>query len=189
MMHHETIRVPEERVGVIVGRNGRVRRRVEKLTNTKIEVSEEGVVTITSPNLEDSDDPVLVWKARDMIRAMARGFSPKRALTLIDEDARLIIISLREFVGNSTAQLKRVSGRIIGENGRSRRVIEETTESLVSVYGKTVAIIGIDPGLEYATRAVTMLIDGAPHAAVYKYLEKTRRDMNRARAELWSEDF
>ncbi len=187
MMHHETIRVPEERIAVIVGRNGRVRRRVERLTNTKIEVSQEGIVTITSPT--DTEDPILVWKARDMIRAMARGFSPKRALTLIDEDARLIIISLRDLVGNSPAQLKRVSGRVIGENGRSRRVIEETTESLISVYGKTVSVIGIDPGLEYATRAVTMLIDGAPHAAVYKYLEKTRRDMNRARAELWSEDF
>ncbi len=186
MMHHETIRVPEERVGVIVGRNGKVRKRVEKLTNTKIEITQEGIVTITSP--EQTEDPVLIWKARDMIRAMGRGFSPKRALTLIDEDARLIIISLRDFVGNSPTQLKRVAGRIIGENGRSRRVIEETTESLVSVYGKTVAIIGIDPGLDYATRAITMLIDGAPHSAVYKYLEKTRRDMNRAKAELWTED-
>ncbi|MHA1906547.1 MAG: KH domain-containing protein [Candidatus Thorarchaeota archaeon] len=186
MMHHETIRVPEERIAVIVGRNGRVRRRVEKLTNTKIEVSQEGTVTITSP--ADTEDPVLVWKARDMIRAMARGFSPKRALSLIDEDARLIIISLRDLVGTSPAQLKRVAGRVIGENGRSRRVIEETTESLISIYGKTVSVIGIDPGLEYATRAITMLIDGAPHAAVYKYLERTRRDMNRARAELWTED-
>ena len=187
MMHHETVRVPEERVAVIVGRNGRVRRRVEKLTNTKISVSPDGIVTITNP--PDSEDPVMAWKARDMIRAMGRGFSPKRALSLIDEDARLIIISLREYVGNSVSQLKRVAGRIIGENGRSRRVIEETTESMVSVYGRTVALIGIDPGLEYASRAVTMLIDGAPHSSVYKYLEKTRRDMNRQRAELWSEDF
>ncbi|MFW9954792.1 MAG: pre-rRNA-processing protein PNO1 [Candidatus Thorarchaeota archaeon] len=187
MMHHETIRVPEERVGVIVGRNGKVRKRVEKLTNTSITVSKEGIVTISSP--ETTEDPVLVWKARDIIRAMARGFSPKRALSLIDEDARLIVISLRDLVGNSPAQLKRVAGRIIGENGRSRRVIEETTESLVSVYGKTVALIGIDPGLDYATRAVTMLIDGAPHAAVYKYLEKMRRELNRQKTELWTNDF
>ncbi|MHA2161549.1 MAG: KH domain-containing protein, partial [Candidatus Thorarchaeota archaeon] len=84
MYYHETVRVPAERVGVIVGRNGRVKRRVEELTNAKIEVSSEGVVTITSP--EETEDPVLAWKARDMIRAIARGFSPNRALTLIDED-------------------------------------------------------------------------------------------------------
>lgn len=187
MLHHETIRVPEQRVAVIVGRNGRVRKRVEKLTNTKIDVNSEGIVTITSPS--DTKDPVLVWKARDMIRAMARGFSPKRALSLIDEDARLIIISLKEFVGNSPAQLKRVSGRIIGENGRTRRVIEETTETMLSVYGKTVAIIGFDPQIDYASRAITMLIDGAPHGTVYKYLEKCRREINRMKAELWTDDF
>ncbi|MFW9965836.1 MAG: KH domain-containing protein, partial [Candidatus Thorarchaeota archaeon] len=38
MRLYETVRVPAERVGVIVGRNGRVRKRVEKLTNTNIEV-------------------------------------------------------------------------------------------------------------------------------------------------------
>ena len=136
MMTRETVRVPSDRVGVIVGRNGRVKRRIEKLTNTRIEVNPEGIVTITSP--ENTEDPILIWKARDMVRAIARGFSPSRALTLIDEDARLIIISLRDVVGTSPNQLKRVAGRLIGENGRTRRVIEQITETKISVYGRTV---------------------------------------------------
>ncbi|MCK5303157.1 MAG: hypothetical protein KAJ96_08445, partial [Candidatus Thorarchaeota archaeon] len=37
MRYSETVRVPAERLGVIVGRNGRVRKRVQKLTNVKIE--------------------------------------------------------------------------------------------------------------------------------------------------------
>lgn len=188
MSYGETsVRVPADRLGAIVGKDGRVRRRVEKLTNTKIDVNSEGLVTITSP--QKTEDPVLAWKAKDMIRAMARGFSPSNALTLINEDSRLIVVSLREFVGTSPTQLKRVSGRIIGESGRTRRVIEEITESLVSVYGHTVSIIGEDPGLGYASRAISMIIGGAPHSAVYKFLEKSRRDMNRARAELWDEEF
>ncbi len=187
MMFHKVIRVPEERIAVIVGRNGRVRKRVEQLTNTKIEVGSDGVVTIRGS--ANADDHVLLWKARDIIQAMARGFSPKRALSLIDEDARLVIISLREFVGTSPSQLKRVAGRIIGENGRTRRVIEEVTETKVSVYGRTVAIIGYDPQLDYATRAVTMLIDGAPHGSVYKYLERSRREINRIKSELWMSDY
>ncbi|MHA1769608.1 MAG: KH domain-containing protein [Candidatus Thorarchaeota archaeon] len=183
MMYHETIKVPSDRVGVIVGRNGRVRRRVEELTNTKIEVNSEGIVTITRPT--ETEDPVLAWKARDIVRAMARGFSPKRALSLIDEDVRLIVISLRNYVGSSPNQLKRVAGRIIGENGRTRKVIEQTTDTKISVYGKTVSIIGSDPGLDYAQRAVDMLIQGAPHNAVYSRLERMRRQMNRQQAELW----
>jgi ribosomal RNA assembly protein len=187
MRYSETVRVPAERLGVIVGRNGRVRKRVQKLTNVKIEVNPEGIVTITSP--EKTEDPVLAWKARDMIRAMARGFSPMRALSLIDEDARLVVISLRDTVGTSRNQLKRVAGRIIGENGRTRRAIEEITETKISIYGHTVSVIGADPGLEFSNRAIDMLIGGAPHGTVYRYLEKMRREMNRQKAELWEEDF
>jgi ribosomal RNA assembly protein len=185
MFFHETIRVPVDRVGVIVGKNGRVKKRVEELTNARLEIDPEGIVTITSP--EEPEDPVLVWKARDIVRAMARGFSPNHALSLIDEDARLLVISLRDLVGTSPNQLKRVAGRIIGENGRTRRIIEEVTETKISVYGRTVSIIGLDPGLVFAERAVQMLISGAPHKAVYARLEKMRRAMNRQRAELWED--
>jgi ribosomal RNA assembly protein len=185
MLYHETVKVPVDRVGVIVGRNGKVRKRVEKLTNVKIDVNSEGVVTITAP--ENTEDPVLAWKARDMIRAMARGFSPKRALSLIDDDMQLVIVSLRDVVGSSPNQMKRVAGRIIGENGRTRRFIEQTTETKISIYGKTVSIIGMSPGLDYARRALDMLIAGAPHSAVYSRLEKMRRAMNRQQAELWED--
>ncbi|MFW9962339.1 MAG: pre-rRNA-processing protein PNO1 [Candidatus Sifarchaeia archaeon] len=185
MLYHETIRVPIDRVGVIVGRNGKVKRRVEELANVKVEVNSEGIVTITAP--ENSEDPVLAWKARDIIRAMARGFSPKNAFSLIDDDMLLVVISLREVVGSSQSQMKRVAGRIIGENGRTRRVIEQTTETKISVYGKTISIIGMSPGLDYARRAIDMLIAGAPHSAVYSRLEKMRRDMNRQKAELWED--
>lgn len=185
MLYHETIKVPGDRVGVIVGRDGRVRKRVEELTNVKIDVNSEGVVTITAP--ENTEDPVLAWKARDIIRAMARGFSPKNAFSLIDDDMQLLVISLREVVGSSQNQMKRVAGRIIGENGRTRRVIEQTTETKVTVYGKTVSIIGMSPGLDYARRAIDMLIAGAPHSAVYSRLESMRRELNRQKAELWED--
>ncbi|RDE16512.1 MAG: RNA-processing protein [Candidatus Thorarchaeota archaeon] len=183
MAFRETIKVPVERIGVIVGHDGRVKSRVEELTNVQLEVTPDGAVIITA--VPDAGDPVLAWKARDIVRAMARGFSPSNALTLIDEDSRLLVISLRDSVGTSPDQLKRVAGRIIGERGRTRRVVEQITETKISVYGHTVSIIGTDPGIEYAARAVNMLIEGLPHANVYKYLESMRRSMNRERTEIW----
>jgi len=185
MSFQEIIRVPVDRIGVLVGRDGKVRKRIEQLTNVKLSIDSEGAVTISRP--EDSEDPVLAWKARDIVRAIARGFSPRNALSLIDEDTMLVVISLREVVGTSQNQLKRVAGRIIGEHGRTRRVIEQVTETKIVVYGRTVAIIGINPGLDYAQRAVDMLIQGAPHSAVYSRLERMRRDLNRQRAELWED--
>jgi ribosomal RNA assembly protein len=164
MLYHETIKIPGDRVGVIVGRDGRVRKRVEELTNVKIDVNSEGVVTITAP--ETTEDPVLAWKARDIIRAMARGFSPKNAFSLIDDDMQLLVISLRDAVGASQNQMKRVAGRIIGENGRTR---------------------SMSPGLEYARKAIDMLIAGAPHSTVYSRLENMRRELNRQKTELWED--
>jgi ribosomal RNA assembly protein len=96
-------------------------------------------------------------------------------------------ISLREVVGSSPNQLKRVAGRIIGESGRTRRAIEQITEAKISIYGRTVAIIGYDPGLQYAQKAIDMLIGGAPHGAVYGMLERARRNMTRVEAELWED--
>ena len=59
---------------------------------------------------------------------------------------------------------------------------------MVSVYGKTVSLIGFDPQIDYASRAISMLIGGAPHGVVYKYLEKSRREINRQKSEIWTSD-
>jgi ribosomal RNA assembly protein len=183
MSFKETIRVPADRVGVLVGRNGKVRKRIQQLTNVNLDIDPAGIVTISNPVA--SEDPILAWKARDIVRAISRGFSPKNALTLIDEDMMLLVISLRDVVGTSPNQLKRVSGRIIGESGRTRRAIEQITGTKVTIYGRTVSIIGMNPGLDYARRAIDMLISGAPHSAVYSRLERMRQEMNRQEAELW----
>lgn len=185
MAFQETIKVPSDRVGVIVGRNGKVRKRIEELTNVKLNITPEGIVTISSTG--ESKDPVLAWKARDIVRAIARGFNPKVAFTLIDEDMMLLVISLRDVVGSSQNQVKRVAGRIIGERGRTRKVIEQITGTKVTVYGRTVSIIGTNPGMDNARKAIDMLISGAPHSTVYSQLERMRREMNRQYSELWDE--
>ena len=50
---------------------------------------------------------------------------------------------IRDFVGTSQSSINRLKGRIIGECGKSRRTIEETSGADVSVYGHTVGLIGI----------------------------------------------
>ncbi len=183
MAFQETIKVPSDRVGVIVGRDGKVRKRIEELTNVKLDIDPEGTVKMSSTGA--SEDPILAWKARDIVRAIARGFSPKNAFTLIDEDMMLLVISLRDAVGSSPNQIRRIAGRIIGEHGRTRRVIEQITGVNLTVYGHTVSIIGYTPGIDYARKAIEMLISGAPHSAVYSQLEHMRQEMNRQQSELW----
>jgi len=81
--------------------------------------------------------------------------------------------------------LQRVKGRIIGEDGKTRRIIEELSEADVSVHGHTVAIIADMDEMEVAREAVKMLLRGSQHSTVYRYLHRKRRDLKKKKLELW----
>ena len=65
-------------------------------------------------------------------------------------------------------------GRLIGKNGKTRRIIEELTGCDMVVYGNTVALIGNSVSLPVAKHAVELLLGGSEHATVYHYLESQR---------------
>jgi len=106
-------------------------------------------------------------------------------MALGNEDYDLAIIDLEEVVGTSKNAQDRIKGRIIGKEGKSRALIEELTETSISVYGSTVAIIGNVEALPTAREAVAMLIRGSFHKTVYNYLFAYRRQLKRDRGEIW----
>ena len=164
------LHIPKERVAVLIGTKGETKRSLEQDTKTKIEVdSEEGEVRITG------EDALLLYLAREIIRAVGRGFNPEIARQLLKQDYGFEIISIVDFARNPN-DLERLRGRVIGEGGKSRRVIEEFTETSVCVFGKTIGIIGPAEHLADARRAIESLLVGSPHANVYRWLEKKRRE-------------
>jgi len=173
----EFVRIPRERVGVLIGRKGKTKREIEERTGTKIEVdSESGEVFIAST--KETKDPLAVWKARDVVLAIGRGFSPERAFRLFNEGEILEVVNLTDIVvGNEKNALPRIRGRIIGRKGRTREIIEEMSGADVSVYGKTVAIIGNPIQVEVARTAIEKLAKGSPHGVVYRYLERRKKDL------------
>ncbi len=96
-----------------------------------------------------------------------------------EPDYSLEIIDLRDYIGKSLDAMIRVKGRVIGKDGKSRRIIEELTECHISVFGKTISIIGLPETASNARKAIESLLRGSTHANVYKFLEKKRRDMKR----------
>jgi len=173
----EFVRIPKERIGVLIGKKGSTKKKIEEITKTRIEVdSETGEVFISST--EKTDDPLAVWKARDVVMAIGRGFSPERAFRLFNEGEVLEIINLSDIIiGNEKNALPRIRGRIIGRKGRTREIIEEMSGADISVYGKTVAIIGNPIQVEIAKTAIEKLAKGSPHGTVYKYLERRKKDL------------
>ena len=179
------LKIPRERVGVLIGPEGKTKKHVEEKLKVELQIdSEAGDVTIMMA--EKADDPSMLFKAKDLITAIGRGFSPEHAFRLVrDEEAMLDLIDLRSVFGKSDADIKRVQGRIIGTNGKTRRIIEELTDTNVSVYGHTVCIIGTVEQLQIAREAIEMLVKGSMHGTVYRFLQRKRRELKKKKLELW----
>jgi ribosomal RNA assembly protein len=179
------VRIPKERVGVLVGPEGTVKRSIEERLQVTLVIESEagGVEIILAAN---STDPSLILRAKDVVTAIGRGFAPDQAFRLIrSEDTIFDFIDLRQIFGRSESDLHRVKSRIIGMNGKTRRTIEELTEADVVVYGHTVGFIGNFEQVDVARNAVQMIIQGSEHHTVYNFLQKKRREIKKQQLELW----
>ncbi|ABR56178.1 KH domain-containing protein [Methanococcus aeolicus] len=181
-MNVEVLKIPKERIGVIVGKGGEIKNRIEKELKVEIDIEEDGEITIFST--KEQEDPLATWKARDIIKAIGRGFNPEKSLKLISDDYIIEIIDITEHASSDNA-VKRLKGRVIGSGGKSRRYIEELTDTDVSVYGKTIAVLGDYESVQIAKEAINMILRGNSHSKMYKYLERHRQDIKRKELELW----
>ena len=180
------IRIPEDRVGVLIGPKGKNRRMIEDEFGVNIVVeSDTGNVEIMVK--EDQPDVSVLFTVKNIVQAIGRGFTPRKALALRDEEKDIMIIDLEEYVGTSRNAQNRVRGRIIGKEGKSREMLEELTECIVSVYGGTVGLIGPYEMLPVAKEAIEMLLNGSFHKTVWNHLYAYRRKMKKDKGELWYE--
>jgi ribosomal RNA assembly protein len=179
------VRIPKERVGVLVGPDGNVKQHIEEKFMVELQIeSESGGVTIVLS--QKASDPSLLFKAKDTVTAIGRGFSPEQAFRLLRNDDDIFdFIDLRAVFGRSDSDIKRVKGRVIGANGKTRKLIEELTNASVVVYGHTIGFIGTFEQVDVARNAVQMLIDGSQHHTVYKYLQRKRSEFKKQMLQLW----
>ena len=184
MSFEQSVRVPLERIGAVIGKGGSTRKSFEEELGVVLSVdSKSGSVVVKCDSIEKGDP----MKAVRVVEAIGRGFSPQRAHRLLGEEVAFEVIDLRDFAGKSVNALGRIRGRIIGVNGKSRRVIEELTGCYLSVYGRSVALIGEPTEMRLAMEAVKMLASGSPHRTVYNMLQKARTKRKMERMLLWEE--
>ena len=155
----EEVSIPDERKPILIGKDGKTKVEIEKATSTHIKVTD--FILIEGP-VEG------LLKAKNVIQAIARGFSPEHAFVLLDEQYQIDIISLNHEKENTR---KRLFARIIGRKGQSKKIIEKETNTQISVYGKTISIIGLPEDIDAARQAIEAILDGKTHAYAYSLMK------------------
>ena len=170
------LKIPLARVAVVIGTHGKVKKEIEEATSTNLQIdSAEGGVFITG------EDALGLYTAREVILAIGRGFNPELAKLLLKQDYASEQIDLTNYAKTKKHEM-RLRGRVIGTEGKARQVMEELTDCHVSVYGKTIAIIGEIGNVGTCKQAIEMLLGGSQHSTVYRWLEKKRRELKRKKA-------
>jgi ribosomal RNA assembly protein len=185
MSFEKLIRIPGDRIAVLIGKSGNVKSQIEKSCHVSLDIDgDTGEVLIKSKGDVEKIQP---FKAMEIVTAIGRGFSPENALTLLKGENTLHVIDLREFTGKSNANVERIKGRIIGDGGRARRNMENLSGTHISVYGKTVSIIGDASKLRLAVDAISSISNGSMHGAVYSKLEAANRKEKQEKMKLWED--
>ncbi|MBN1159923.1 MAG: RNA-processing protein [Candidatus Diapherotrites archaeon] len=163
--------VPPERIGALLGKDGKGKALIEEKSGTTIKVNgQTGAVEIYSKE----DDTYKVYRTSQVIQAIAKGFSPEHALLLLNDEYSLIIIDMSEWY-NDKKDVRRQASRIIGREGKTRKTLETETKCLISVYEHYVSIIGKIENTPNAQEAVEMILRGIPQKIVYGVLEKEKQ--------------
>ena len=171
MEYKYELKIPMERIAVLIGSKGSIKKELEQLSNSKISIdSSDGTVTIVG------SDAIVLYALKNVIYAVGRGFNPKYAELLFKSDYSLETIKLGHNEFNKKA-LIRIRSRVIGTKGKCRKYIENLTDVHISIYGKTITIIGEARRVDIAKNAITMLINGSEHSSVYAWLESTMKNI------------
>lgn len=170
-MQHVTI--PGDRIGALIGEGGETMREIESRSEVRLDIDSE----TGSVGIETVGDPVVGLKGPDVVKAIGRGFAPEDAFRLLENDVQLFELIDIEAATRNKNDLRRQKGRLIGEGGRTRELLEELSGADVVIYGTTLGIIGGPEQVDAVRTAVEMLLDGAPHGAVYSFLERKRNEM------------
>ncbi len=155
------IKIPDKRKDLLK-KKPEIRVIIERNTNTKISLNDD---------VEIDGESIDIFIVKNVLKAFGRGFTIEDSLKLLDDEFGLEIISLPDFVSTKN-RLETVKARIIGTRGKTKKYIERYTNIKLSVYGKTIGLIGKWEDLATAKEAVMMLIHGSTHATVYRWLEQ-----------------
>lgn len=147
----------------------RTKPELEKTLKVKIDIRGRQV-TIDGEAVDE-------FEAASIIEAIGFGFSAKKALLLKGPDYTFRRINIKNFTRRKN--LEDVRGRIIGRQGKTKKIIEDISGVYLELNNNEVGLIGPTEDIEQETAALTNLIKGTKQANVYQKLEKINAEKKR----------
>jgi ribosomal RNA assembly protein len=162
----EAILIPKERIAVLIGKKGASRKKIEKLTKVKLWID-----TTTNEVSFNASDAEAIFLGKQVVSLVGRGFSPESACKVLDDKYIADIVDVRDFGAAQRQDRKRLLGRIIGTDGKTKHKIETETNTEIVIYGKTVGILGKPEDVMKAKQAVEAVLSGSEQATAYRLLK------------------
>lgn len=159
------ILIPEERMKILK-RDKNWEKDLKKYFNVKVSLDEDIEI--------EGKDPFAVVRTKEIFKAFGRGFKFETALDLVDEEYFLDTIEVKDYAGKSKKRQVVLKGRVIGSEGKMKKIIEKYADVKVVIYGKTVSIIGKWGNVRKAKVAVEKLLAGSKHSGVTAFLKRLR---------------
>ena len=153
--------MPEERMKLL-RKDRRWEPKLKKLSDVKVSLSEDVEI--------EGEDPLEVMRVKLVFQAFGRGFEFEDALNLLDDEFALETINVGDYA-KSQDRVIELKGRVIGTKGKSKDIIEKKTETKISIYGKTICMIGRRQDAARARDAIELLLSGRKHGTAYRFLE------------------
>jgi len=155
------ILIPEARTKILSSNKTWVKMLEEK-SKTKVSIDKEILV--------EGEDVDAVMRAAAVIKAFGRGFDFRTTMLLLEEGWTFETIDIRVFAGKSKSRCTSLKARVIGTGGTVKNKIQKYTNTKISIFGRTISIIGKWEDVEKARNAIEMLLSGSKHNTVYKFL-------------------
>lgn len=111
----------------------------------------EGSMTVRTTR--KTFDPIVILKARDFIKLLARSVDVRQAAKIMNDDMHCDIVKIGGFLHNKERFAKRRQ-RLIGPNSTTLRALELLTDCYIHVQGNTVSCMGDYKGLKVTRRII-----------------------------------
>ena len=163
------VRIDEDRVGAVIGPKGSILKRIEEALNVIIKVRKDKAEVIIVSERQNIENAL---RAKMIIEAIANGISSSNAFVIVDNpDYVLEIVNIDEYARNRR-DLRRIKSRIIGKEGKIKRLIEDELDVKISIRQKKVAILGKYMDVQIAKEAIISICKGSKYGRILRKIEE-----------------